>query len=51
MINDMKKYVKPAVQVFELPEPVQLLQGSYDDGGLGHIPTISGQPDVEKHLA
>ena len=51
MINDMKKYVKPAVQVFELPEPVHLLQGSYDDGGLGHIPGIPGQPDDEKHLA
>lgn len=46
-----KKYVKPSMEVYELPEPTKLLVGSYNDGGLGHIPTIPGMSDDEKKLA
>ena len=44
-----KKYVKPSMEVFVLPEMQQLLVGSYP--GEVYAPTIPGQPDDEKHLA
>ena len=46
---EKKKYIKPSVQVYDLPNRPQLLD--YSNNGLGQIPTIPGQPDDEKHLA
>ena len=44
-----KKYVKPSMEVYSMPERPRLLDLS--NGELGQIPTIPGQPDDEKHLA
>ena len=43
----MKKiYIKPAMEVYDLPENQMVL--CYSNGGLSQIP---GQPDDEKQLA
>ena len=44
-----KKYVKPSMEVYELPERQLIL--CFSNGGLGHIPTIPGMSDDEKKLA
>ena len=46
---EKKKYIKPSMQVYELPGKPMLLD--YSGGGLGQIPTIPGQPEDEKKLA
>lgn len=47
---EKKNYVKPSMEVYELNQPTQLLVGS-PGGGMNYLPTISGQPTDEKHLA
>ena len=44
-----KNYIKPAMEVYDLPENQMIL--CYSNGGLSQIPAIPGQPDDEKHLA
>ena len=44
-----KNYVKPSMEVYDLPEPQMKL--CYSSDGLAQIPTIPGTPDDEKHLA
>lgn len=46
---EKKKYIKPTVQVYDLPNRPQLLD--FSNGGLDQIPAIPGQQDDEKHLA
>ena len=43
-----KKYVKPSMEVYDLPAPTMLQVGS---GGMNYLPTVPGQPEDEKHLA
>ena len=43
---EKKNYVKPSMKVYELNQPMQLLQGS--GGGMSYLP---GQHEDEKHLA
>ena len=45
---EKKNYVKPSMKVYELNQPMQLLQGSGGGGGMSYLP---GQPQDEKHLA
>lgn len=46
---EKKKYVKPTMQVYEMPDRQMIL--CLSDAPLNHIPTIPGQPRDEKHLA
>ena len=43
---EKKQYVKPSMEVYEMPGRPMLQ--NYSGGGLGYIP---GQPDDEKQLA
>ena len=46
---EKKKYIKPAMLVYDLPDRQMIL--CYSNGGLDYIPGIPGQQDDKKHLA
>ena len=51
---EKKKYLRPSMEVYDLPAPMMLQVGSDNWGRIPqspNIPTIPGQPDDEKHLA
>ena len=46
---EKKKYIKPSMEVYDLPGHQLIL--CLSNGELNHIPTIPGQHEDEKHLA
>lgn len=44
-----KKYMKPSMEVYDLPDRQMIL--CLSNGELGQVPTIPGQPTDDKHLA